>query len=82
MTLISNLTVKLGKKSYKIIIDQNFPLKIKNKFSKIEQFSKIIVITDKTINNIFNNEINKFCNELRSEKIVLHQEKKQRVLNI
>ena len=51
MKLISNLTVKLGKNSYKIIIDKNFPLKIKEKFSKIDEFSKVIVITDKTINN-------------------------------
>ena len=71
MKLISNLTVKLGKNSYKIVIDKNFPFKIKKKFSKIEEFSKIIVITDKTINNIFDNEIDKFCNELKSEKIIL-----------
>ena len=71
MKLISNLTVKLGKNSYKIIIDRNFPFKIKKKFSKIEGFSKIIVITDKTINNIFDNEIDKFCTELKSEKIIL-----------
>ena len=42
MKLISNLTVKLGKNSYKIIIDKNFPLKIKEKFSKIEKFSKLL----------------------------------------
>ena len=61
MTVISNLNVKLGKNSYKIIIDKNFPFKIKQKLAKIERFSKIIVITDKTINNIFGGEIEKFC---------------------
>ena len=71
MKLISNLTVKLGKNSYKIVIDKNFPLKIKKNLAKIDEFSKIIVITDKTINNLFDNEIDKFCSELKSEKIVL-----------
>ena len=71
MTVISNLNVKLGKNSYKIIIDKNFPFKIKQKLSKIEKYSKIIVITDKTINNIFCGEIEKFCIELKSEKIIL-----------
>ena len=71
MTLLSNLTVKLGKNSYKIIIYNNFPLKLKNNFTKIKEYSKIIVITDKTINNIFDDKIHKFCNELKCEKIIL-----------
>ena len=71
MASISNLTVKLGKNSYRILIEKNFPLKIKKKFPQINKFSKIIVLTDKTINNIFYNEIDKFCNELKSEKIIL-----------
>ena len=71
MALISNLTVKLGKNSYKIVIDNNFPFKLKNNFTKIKGYSKIIVITDKTINNIFDNEIYKLCNELKSEKTIL-----------
>ncbi len=71
MTLLSNLTVKLGKNSYKIIIENNFPFKLKNNFTKIKEYSKILVITDKTINSIFGKEIYNFCNELQSEKIIL-----------
>ena len=42
MKLISNLTVKLGKNSYKIIIDKNFPLKIKKNSPKLKSSQKLL----------------------------------------
>ena len=42
MKLISNLTVKLGKNSYKILIDKNFPFKIKKNSPKLKSSQKLL----------------------------------------
>ena len=42
MALLSNLNVRLGKNSYKIRIENNFPFKLSKLFAGIKKYSKII----------------------------------------
>ena len=63
---------------YKIRIENNFPFKLSKLFAGIKKYSKIIVITDNSINKIFAKEIFDFCDELSCEKIVLPYGEKQK----
>ncbi len=71
MSTTPDLNVNLDKNSYKIILEKQFPYNIENYFLPIEDYSKIILISDRTINKLFNSELKVLCGNLSCEKIIL-----------
>ena len=49
MKPLNYLKVKLASNSYNIFINKNFPFPLKSFFHELSDYSRIIVVTDKTI---------------------------------
>ena len=76
MKHLHTIPVKLGDKSYKIFIDENFPFKLASLIPKSHVYSKVILITDKNVNNEFKIELDKLKKNFCYDKIVLPEGEK------